>query len=155
MRSLEFWRQNKVLEAPIIIINSSIIVVITIIINSYYNYTNNINYNYYISNEVLPEECDEEENVATGGCFYFLFENKTVKHFVQSPPGRRPIDKYPVSTSHHIKMFQSQYYMVVTVIHTQSLRSHMCVYVHMFTLYRRWMDPPQKKKKEKKSSECR
>jgi hypothetical protein len=39
----------------------------------------------------------------TGGCYCFLFEMKTVKRsaqchvFAQSPPGRRPDDKYPVT----------------------------------------------------------
>jgi hypothetical protein len=40
------------------------------------------------------------------GCCYFLFEEMNLKcsvqcHlFVQSPPGRHPIYKYPVNTSH-------------------------------------------------------
>ena len=62
---------------------------------------------YYISKKGLLEECDKEENMAvTGGCYCFLFENKIVKCFVQchvfaqSPPGRRPNDKYLVNTSH-------------------------------------------------------
>ena len=64
-----FEEKNKILEPPIIIINSSFIIIsIIIIINLYYNYTINTKYNYYISNESLPEECDEEENVVvTGG----------------------------------------------------------------------------------------
>ena len=65
---------------------------------------------YYISNKDLLEECDKEENLTVtggrGGCYCFLFENKTVKRsvqrhvLVQSPPDRRPNDKYPVNTSH-------------------------------------------------------
>jgi hypothetical protein len=41
----------------------------------------------------------------TGDCCYLLLEKKTVKRavqchvFAQSPPGRRPIDKYRVKTS--------------------------------------------------------
>jgi hypothetical protein len=69
-------------------------------------------YNYYISNKVLLAECDKEENVevtvagSNSGCCYFLLKKKIVKRFAQchvfaqSPPGRRPIDKYPVNTSH-------------------------------------------------------
>jgi hypothetical protein len=40
------------------------------------------------------------------GCYYFLFEKKIEKRFVQchvfaqSPPGWRYNDKYPVSASH-------------------------------------------------------
>jgi hypothetical protein len=43
---------------------------------------------------------------STWGCYYFLFEKKTVKRFVQchafaqSSPHRRPNDKYAVTTSH-------------------------------------------------------
>jgi len=63
-----FEEKRKVLEPPIIIINAFIIIIIIIIINSYYNYTIDTKYNYYFSNEGLPEECDEEGNVVvTGG----------------------------------------------------------------------------------------
>jgi hypothetical protein len=49
-----FEEHNKVLESSIIIINYFII------INAYYNY--------YISNEVLLEECDKDNNLeVTGG----------------------------------------------------------------------------------------
>jgi hypothetical protein len=37
------------------------------------------------------------------GCYYFLFEKKMVKRFVQfvqSSPGQGPTDKYPPHTSH-------------------------------------------------------
>jgi hypothetical protein len=63
--------------------------------------------NYLISHKGLIEECDKEENVkVTGAATYFLFENKIVKRFAQchvfaqSPPSRRPNDKYPVNTLH-------------------------------------------------------
>jgi hypothetical protein len=42
----------------------------------------------------------------TGDCCYYLFEKRIVKRAVQcqvltqSPPGRRPSDKYDVKTSH-------------------------------------------------------
>jgi hypothetical protein len=62
---------------------------------------------YYTSNEDLFEECDQEENLtltgaATASCLNF----KIVKYFAQchvfaqSPPDRRPNDKYPVNTLH-------------------------------------------------------
>jgi len=52
-----FEEQNKALEFPIIMINYYIIIIIV-----YYNYTINTWYNYYISNKVLVEEFDQEEN---------------------------------------------------------------------------------------------
>jgi hypothetical protein len=83
-----------VLESSNIIINYNII-------NVHYNYIINAWYNYYISNKGLLVERDIEENVAVPGrCCHILFEKKTVKRnvqchvFAQSPPGRRPSDKY-------------------------------------------------------------
>jgi len=97
---------------------------------------------YHVSNQGLLEECHKEENVAvTGGCCYFLFEMKTIKRFfqchvfAQSPPGRRPDDKYPVNISHRsrcVNMFHSQCYLVATVIRIQSVRSQICLYIHIF-----------------------
>ena len=98
---VEIWRALQ----PSIISNYSII-----IINAYYKYCIiNAQYNYYISNEFLTEECDQEENVevtrgTTTSCL-----KRSVKRFVQchvfaqSPPGRRPNDKYPVNASHGCK----------------------------------------------------
>ena len=41
----------------------------------YFNYIINAQYNYYISNKGLLEECNKEENlVVTGGCYCFLSE---------------------------------------------------------------------------------
>ena len=54
-----FEEHNKFLESSIIIINYCI----TIIIKAYYNCIIHIQYNYYISNKGLLEECDKEENV--------------------------------------------------------------------------------------------
>ena len=53
-----FEEQNKALEFPIIKINYYIIIIIV-----YYNYTINTQYNFYISNKVLVEEFDQEENL--------------------------------------------------------------------------------------------
>jgi hypothetical protein len=45
----------------------------------------------------------------TWGCYYSLFENKTIEHFPQclifahTPPGGCPTVKYSVSTSHHLR----------------------------------------------------
>ena len=64
-------------------------------------------YNNYMSSKDLLEECNREENVvATGVATMSCLKKKTVKRsvqyhvFVQSPPGRRPNDKYPANTSH-------------------------------------------------------
>jgi hypothetical protein len=60
-----FEQQNKVSESSVIIINYCII----IIINAYYNYNCIINsqYNYYLSNTGLLEQCDKEENMEVTG----------------------------------------------------------------------------------------
>jgi hypothetical protein len=43
-------------------------------------------------------------------------------------------------------MFHSQYYLVATVIRTQSLTSQICVYEHMLvTIQGRWSDKGNKK----------
>ena len=74
-----------------------------------------------------------------------MFQKKTVKRSVQclvlsqSPPGRRPNDKYSVNTSHRSEMCKNGAelpYLVATVIHTQSVRSQICVYIHTFLQYR-------------------
>ena len=52
--------------------------------------------------------------------------------FAQSPPGRRPNDKYPVNTSHRsdlCKYVSLHCDLVATVIHIQSVRSQMCGYI--------------------------
>ena len=66
--------------------------------------------NYYISNKVLLEERDKQENVAvTGAAIASCLKQKTVKHssqchvLAQSPPGRRPNDKYTVNSSHRTR----------------------------------------------------
>ena len=97
------------------------------------------------------------------GCCYFLFEKKTVKLFVhchvfaQSPPGRRPTDKYPVNTSHRFQFFflmlHLQYYLVATVLHAQSLRRQICAYIHIIHNIETLVG--QKNLKKRESSECR
>ena len=64
-------------------------------------------YNYYVCNKGLLEECDREENVkAVGAATASCLKRRFVKHFVQchvfaqSLPGRCPIAKCPVNTSH-------------------------------------------------------
>jgi hypothetical protein len=74
--------------------------------------------------------------------------NKTEKRFFQcnlfahSPPDRRPSDKYPVNTSppqYLCKNVSLQCCLVAAVIHIQSVRSQICVYIHnVFTTERRW-----------------
>ena len=58
----------------------------------------------------------------------------------QSPPGRRPNDKYPVNTSHRSvlrKNVSLQCYLVATVIYLQSVRSQICIYMYTHSsLYR-------------------
>ena len=75
------------------------------------------------------------------GCYYLLFEQQTVKRsvqchvFSQSPPGRRPSDKYPVKTSHRSDLWKNvslQCYLVATVILMQFLRRQVCVCVCIY-----------------------
>jgi hypothetical protein len=97
----------------------------------------NTQYNYYISNKCLIDECNTEENLEVAGLHYFLFGNKTVKRYVQwselvqSPPGRHVNNKYPVDSlqrSQFFKKFHWQYYLVTTAIQIRSLRCQMYVY---------------------------
>jgi hypothetical protein len=92
----------------------------------------------------LLEECDKEQNVAVTGLLLLLPVQKknTVKRsaqchvFAQSPPDRRPNDKYPVNTSHRSDMRQYvslQRYLVATVIHIQSARCQW--YTHSSQYY--------------------
>jgi len=84
----------------------------------------------------------------TGATTISCLKKKTVQHYVQrhvfaqSPAGRRPIAKYPVrSTPDVCKNVSLAVLLVATVIHIQSLRSQICVYIHIFlTIWRRWSD---------------
>jgi hypothetical protein len=68
-----------------------------------------------------------------------MFEKGILKRFaqlhifVQSPTVQGTNDKYPVNTSHSVKMFRPLYYLVATVIHIQSLRSQTSVYMFFTT----------------------
>ena len=71
----------------------------------------------------------------TVGCYCFLFEENIVERlvqchvFAQSPPGRRPNDKYPVIShgSDLCKNVSLQCHLVATEIHIQPVRSLMYV----------------------------
>jgi hypothetical protein len=71
----------------------------------------NTQYNYYITNKCPLDECNTEENLEVNGLHYFLFENKTVKRYVQwpvlvhSPPGRHTDNKYPVNSFQRSQFF--------------------------------------------------
>ena len=72
------------------------------------------------------------------GCYYFLFEKKIAKRFVQchvfaqSPPGGRPGDKYPVSTSHRYDLCKIVSLAVLFGSngnsYTVSTQSDMCIF---------------------------
>jgi hypothetical protein len=61
---------------------------------------------------------------------------------VRSPPDRRTNGKYPVNTAHRsdrCKNVSLQCCLVATVIDIQSVRSQICVCIHMLcTMWRRW-----------------
>jgi hypothetical protein len=119
----------------IIIINYCIISINAYIINSQYNYhmiflikasTKNA-----ISNKIWQK---------LWLLLLLPIQKQTAKHsvqchvFVQSPPDQRPKHKYPVTTSHRSDLCKSvslQFYLVATLIHIQSVRSQICVCVHM------------------------
>ena len=74
---------------------------------------------------------------------YVLFEKKFAKKsfvqfhvFAQSPPGRHLHDKYPIKhfapLPISVEMFHTHCYLVASTIHTQSVRSQMRVYMHIF-----------------------
>ena len=94
---------------------------------------------YFIYNKSLVEECDKEENVAVMDYYYFLFEKKIVKRFVQclvsanSPPGLHPTDKYPVNTSHRSQIASGAVLFGISGnSYTVSTNSDICIYIHIF-----------------------
>ena len=79
-----------------------------------------------------------EENVAVPGrCCHVLFEKKTVKRavqchvFAQSPPGRRPSDKYRVKTSHSFRFVFAVLFGSKGNSFTVSAQSGMCLCTHI------------------------
>jgi hypothetical protein len=111
---------------PQIIINYCIIMT-----NKNYNYIIHALGNYYISSRNVIK-CG-----SNCGCYYLLFKKKKVTRFVpchvfaQSPPDRRPNDKYPVNTSRRSDLYKNvslQCYLVATVIHTQTVRGQIWVH---------------------------
>jgi hypothetical protein len=77
------------------------------------------------------------------GCYYLLFEKKTVKRlshcqvFAQSPLGRRPSDKYPINTSHRSDLWKNVSLVVLLGSngnsYTVATQSDVCVYIHIHT----------------------
>jgi hypothetical protein len=70
------------------------------------------------------------------GSYHFLFIKKIVKHFVQchvfaqSPPDRRPNDKYPVNTSHRSQFVCTCF---IAVLFGSNGNSNTVSYVHKHT----------------------
>ena len=99
-------------------------------------YVINVQYNYHISNKGLLEECNKEKMWQKLVLLLLPVQKKIVKRsaqchvLVQSPPGLRPKDKYPVNTSNRsdlCKNFSLRCYLVATVIQIQSVRSQICI----------------------------
>jgi len=101
----------------------------------------NSQYNYRISHKGLLQQCHKQHNVAVT---VLLLPPPVTKAdtkrssqcpvFSQSPPDRRPNDKYPVNTSHRSDLCKNvslQCYLVATVIHIQSVCSQICVCTHV------------------------
>ena len=79
--------------------------------------------------------------MAVTGPLLLPVQKNTVKHsvqchvLVQSLPGRRPNDKYPVNTSHRsdlCKYVSLQCYSQATVIHIQSVRRYVVLYIYIY-----------------------
>jgi len=92
-----------------------------------------------------PEEFHKAQNVAVTGLLLFAVwkeDFKTLCPFSRIrpvTPRQAPNFKYPVNTVAPlpicVQMFQSQHYLVATVIHIQSLRSQICAYINiLFTI---------------------
>ena len=110
--------------------------------NRYYNYLINAEYNYCISDKVLHDECDKEDNEEVGGgCYHLLLEKKTVKRFVQShvlaqsPPGPHPMTNIQ-STLHIAPDLYKNVSLAVLFgskgnSHTVSTQLQVSVYTHI------------------------
>jgi len=58
-------------------------------------------YNYFISNRVLLDECDKEENLQVTGANITSCMLRKYHIFAPLPAGRCLNDRYPVNTSQH------------------------------------------------------
>jgi hypothetical protein len=94
----------------------------------------------------------EEDVEVTADCCYFLFEKKIVKHsvqchiFTQSPPGRRPSDKYRVKTSHGSRFVFAVLFGSNGNSLTVSAQSEMCMYTHVLHNIQTLVGPKKLKK---------
>jgi hypothetical protein len=94
----------------------------------------NEEYNYYISNKFLLEECDEEEHFGViGAATKFIL--KRSEHFLSNvtySPIYRQVRAPRINTQSALgTAFYSQCYLVATIVHiAQSLSSQICVYVY-------------------------
>jgi capsule polysaccharide export protein KpsE/RkpR len=80
---------------PQIVIIYRIIIIIIVIIK-YYNYIKNAQYNYYMSNKGLPDECDKKANVAVTGLLLLPVSTEDSNTFC--PMSRiRPITASPAT----------------------------------------------------------
>jgi hypothetical protein len=125
------------------------------IIDAYYNYILQLLHSIVVislrkasSRHAVGKKIKE----VTWGCYYFLFENKTVKHFVQcltfvhSPLGRCPFVNYPVSTGNLCKSVFLAWLFGGICTYMQFLSLQICVYVYkFFTIQRSWSGKRNKK----------
>jgi len=97
-------------------------------------------YNCRIYNKALPQVTRSvKQRGSNCGCYLFLLPKQTVTRSaqchisVQLQPHRRPNNKYPAKTSHRSDLCKNASllcYLVATVIHIQSVRCQICVYIY-------------------------
>jgi hypothetical protein len=104
-------------------------------------------YNHYICNNGFLDKCDKKENLelnggATASCLKRTSWN-SLSNVTYSPNHRQfsapviNIQSTLRTASDLCKPFHTQYDLVVTVIHIQSLRSQICVFTHtVFTVWK-------------------
>jgi len=123
----------------------------------------NAEYNYFISNKVIQEECDKEENVAvTVGSCYFLFQKNTIQLSVQCHVFAQLQSDRHLNGNIQSKLraafdlcknISLHCYLVTMVINIQSVRSQVCMYTHI--LHNIEMLVAQNTFKKWEHSECR
>jgi len=101
----------------------------------------NAEYSYCISNKVIQEECDKEENVAvTVGSCYFLFQKKTIQLSVQCHVFAQLQSDRHLNGNIQSKLRAAfdlcknvslHCYLVTMVIHIQSVRNQVCMYTQI------------------------